>query len=238
MKKAVIVLCLFTLIQICEKTSGQGFIKDLDSENMGTLFGNECVAKLKTGEEIAGKLTGGMMINGGLTRVTIKLENGEKARFKPEDVVFLSVKASDLTKLSMISESMVSIKEMVNADFDNIVKREYVIFETAMTPAKKDTYRLLQLLNPGFDSKIKVFATEKKTGGFSIGDIAVTGGADRAYLFVKRGAKAVEVKKSNYRNNFEELYSDCPDMLAKFQGEKIKWNDIAGHVYVYDQMCK
>ena len=238
MKKTAITLCFFALMLICVKTSGQGFIQDLDSENMGSLFGNECVAKLTTGAEIEGKLTGGMIINGALARVTIKLENGEKAKFKPEDVVFLSVKVSGLTKLSMISESMVSIKEMVNTDFDKIVNRDYVIFETAMTPAKKDTYRLMQLLNPGFDSKIKVFATEKKTGGFSIGDIAVTGGADRAYLFVKRGAKAIEVRKASYKNNFQELYSDCPEMLARFQGEKIKWNDVAGHVFVYDQVCK
>ena len=128
---------------------------------------------------------------------------------------------------------------MVNSDFNAIVNRDYVIFETALTAKKTDTYRLLQLLNAGFDNKIKVFAEpSKKTGGFSVGGLQLTGGEARAYLFVKGNEKAVEVKKGSYSKNFEELYSDCPQMLSTFQGEKIKWDDIALHVFAYDQACK
>jgi len=72
----------------------------------------------------------------------------------------------------------------------------------------------------------------------AIGGIQVTGGEDRAYLFVKGGEKAFKVKKGSYRENFQELYSDCPEMLAHFQGDKIRWDDLALHVFVYDQLCK
>ena len=97
----------------------------------------------------------------------------------------------------------------------------------------------MQLLNPGFDSKIKVFAEpSKKTGGLNVGGLQLTGGEARAYLFVKGTEKSFEVKKGSYSKNFEELYSDCPQMLSTFQGEKIKWNDVALHVFAYDQACK
>jgi len=38
--------------------------------------------------------------------------------------------------------------------------------------------------------------------------------------------------------NHQGFYSDCPQMLSTFQGEKIKWDDIALHVFAYDQACK
>lgn len=66
----------------------------------------------------------------------------------------------------------------------------------------------------------------------------VTGGEDRVYLFVKGGEKAFKVKKGSYRENFRELYSDCPQMLEQFQGEKIRWDDVALHIYAYNELCK
>jgi hypothetical protein len=41
-----------------------------------------------------------------------------------------------------------------------------------------------------------------------------------------------------YSENFQELYSDCPEMSSHFQGGKTRWNDVALHVFVYDQLCK
>jgi len=97
----------------------------------------------------------------------------------------------------------------------------------------------MQLLNPGFDSKIKVFAEpSKKTGGLNVGGLQLTGGEARAYLFVKGKEKSIEVKKGSYSKNFQELYGDCPLMISKIQGEKIRWDDVALHVFAYEQACK
>ena len=239
MKKRLCLSCVIIALMITSKVTPQGFVKEIEGDDLGVLYGNQCIARLESGEEIQGKFAGAVMINGGITKISIKLENGEKAKFKPEEVVSFLIKASGFAKLAMMAESGSSIQELTHSDFGEIVNRDYIIFETARTAKKTDTYRLLQLLNPGFDSKIKVFATETgKTGGTSIGGIKLTGGMDKAYLFVKGDEKAVMVKKSSYRKNFEELYSDCPEMLSVFEGDRIKWNDVAGHVFVYDQVCK
>jgi len=66
----------------------------------------------------------------------------------------------------------------------------------------------------------------------------VTGGEERVYLFVKGGEKAFKVKKGSYSDNFQKLYSDCPLMLEQFQGEKIRWDDVALHIYAYNELCK
>jgi hypothetical protein len=239
MKKNLIFSLITLGLLVTGKSFGQGFVAEVGDDGYGALYGNACILKLESGEEIQGKFIGGTASANGLNKISIKLENGEKAKFVPEQVISLRIKASKLLKLYMISESSSSIKEMVNSDFNAVVNREYIIFETALTAKKNDTYRLLQLLNPGFDNKIKVFAEPgKKTGGFSVGGLQLTGGEARAYLFVKGNDKAFEVKKGSYSRNFEELYSDCPQMLSTFQGEKIKWDDVALHVFAYDQACK
>lgn len=219
---------------------GQGFINPLDADDMTFISGKECIVKLASGEEITGKFLNGTMVSGYLSNFNIRLEDGEKAKFKPEDVARLSVKTSKLAKIAMMAESTSSIKEMTNTNFEEIVNREYIVFETAMRHNKAGKLRLMQLLNPGFDSQIKVFAdpNAKETMGVGIGGMKLTGGADKSYLFVQKEEKAVLVKKGSYKKNFDELYKNCPAILQAFAGEKLKWNDVAGHVFAYDQACK
>ena len=232
---------LFTLSLFISLTClSQGFITEVESDELSVLFGNPCVATLASGEEVNGKLSGGSGVNGYLSTVIIKKDDGTKVKLKPEDVSRLSIKASKLAKLAMLAESTSSIKELTNTNFDEIVNRDYIIFETAMRHNKASKLRLMQLLNPGFDSQIKVFAdpNAKETKGIGVGGIKLTGGVDKSYLFVQNDEKAVLVKKGKYKKRFDELYEKCPKMLEVFAGEKVKWSDVAGHVFVYDQVCK
>lgn len=238
MKKILIVCLIAIALFFTRNMYGQGFVTTVEGEAFSALFGNPCILLLESGDEIQGKLTGATYSGDGLNKITIKLESGEKVKYLPEQVISLRIKASDLLKFEMVSESFGSISESAKTNFGEIVNRDYVIFEKALTPKKSDTYRLLQLLNPGFDHKVKVFAEpSKQTGGFNVGGIQLTGGEARAYLFVKGKEKAVEVKKGSYSKNFDELYSDCPKMLSTFKGEEVKWNDCSLHVYAYDQAC-
>lgn len=224
---------------LMDKASGQAFVETIEEEGLSALYGNECIVRLQAGEEVRGTFSGGVYVNNGLNKLKVKLDNGENVKFTADQVVSLHVKASGLMKLYMISESGSSIKELTTADFDKIIDREWVVFETATTPRQKETKRILQLLNPGFDNKVKVFAEPSaKTGGLAIGGIQVTGGEDRVYLFVNGGEKAFKVKKGSYSDSFQELYSNCPEMTSHFEGGKIRWDDVALHVFVYDQLCK
>ncbi len=231
-------LVIFALL-ITANAFGQGFVESVGSESMQFFSNKECILKLVSGEEVHGKFAGGTFINKGFSKVTIKLENGEKVKYEADQIVSMFVKSGDLLKLSMITEAGSSIAEMAGTNFNDIVNREYVIFETALTPKKTDTQRLLQLLNAGFDSRIKVFDDPSaKTGGLTLGGIPVTGGEDRGYLFVKGGGKAFSVKKGSYAKDFAEIYGDCPKMMEAYKDQKIKWDDVALHVFYYDQFCK
>ena len=219
---------------------GQGFISPIDNDNISVILNQECIVKLASGDEVKGVLKSASLINGYLSGFSVRLENGEKAKFKPADIEKLSIKASKLAKLTMMAESTGSIKEMTNTNFDEIVNRQYIVYLTAMRANNAGKLRLMQLLNPGFDSKIQVYAdpNAKETKGIGMGGIKVTGGVEKSYLFVENNEKAVLVKKGKYKKSFDELYANCPKMLSVFEGEKTKWNDAAGHVFAYDQSCK
>jgi hypothetical protein len=141
--------------------------------------------------------------------------------------------------MAMMNESGSSVFRLAKTDFDDIINREYIIFEQALRATKKDKPAMMQLLNPGFDHVIKVYAdpNANETTGLSVGGISVTGGKDKSYLFVKGNNKVVIVKKGSYKKNFDDLYGDCQQMMITFEGEKKKFNDMAGHVFVYDQIC-
>ncbi|MEO9802557.1 MAG: hypothetical protein ABJF04_04880 [Reichenbachiella sp.] len=218
----------------------QGFIESLDQNAIAFITGKPTKVIPASGEEFEGKLVAAGVINGYLNKITIKKEDGTKIKLEPENVKRLSVKISKLAKLSMMAESTQSIKTVANSNFSEIANREYIIFESGLRDKKKDKPRLMQLLNPGFDSKIKVFAdpNAKETRGIGVAGVKLTGGVDKSYMFVVNGEKAVKVKKGNYKSNFDELYLGCPKMVETFSGEKTKWNDVAGHVFVYDQVCE
>jgi hypothetical protein len=238
MKKIFVLNLVILSLMITTKVFAQGFIKEMEGEGFSALYGNECIVTLKSGDVIHGKFTGGSSSNNGLNKITIKLENGEKVKYTAEEVVLLKIKCSELAKMFMMTDATVSVKEMANTDFNEIVNREYLIFEEALLAKKADKYSLLQLLNPGFDSKIKVYPTSEKTMGMSLGGIPITGGSDKSYQFVKGGQKAFKISKGDYKKKFESIYGDCPEMISRVTGEKLKWEDLAAHVFIYDQLCK
>lgn len=232
-------ITFITLLTISSACFGQGFIQPLDSDDSGFLLNKEATATLKSGETITGKLKNATLISGYLKKARILTEEGTKVDLLAEEVDMLKVKAGDFARMAMISESTESIKKMSKADFDEIKTREYIVFVSALMDKKKDKPRFMQLLNPGFDSQIRVFAdpNANETGTLSMGGLAITGGEARSYLFLMDGEKVVKVKKNSYRKDFEELFSSCPEMMETFAGDKIMWDDVAGHVYAYDQAC-
>ena len=230
----------FVLVVASLIGQAQGLIAEIEADDIGVILNNPAIIILQTGDTLKGKLGSASLVNGYLKNVVLKFEDGSKRKLDASEMLTLKVKASKLAKMAMLNESGSSIVGLTKTNFDEIVNREYIIFEQAMRATKKDKPAMMQLLNPGFDHVIKVYAdpNANETGGFQVNDVAITGGKNRSYLFVKDNSKVVIVKKGSYRRNFEELYGDCQQMLDNFKDDKIKFDDLAGHVFVYDQLCR
>lgn len=217
----------------------QGFIAAISADDIGVILNNPAIVILQHGDTLSGKLSSASLMNNYLKNITLKLSDGSKRKFDAAEMKTLSVKASGLVKMAMMNESANSIVRTVKTDFNSILNREYIVFEQALRATKKDKPAMMQLLNPGFDHRIKVYAdpNANETGTWQANEVTIAGGADRSYLFVKNDEQVVVVRKISYRKNFDELYGDCSEMAAAYEGDKTKFKDIAEHVFVYDQLC-
>lgn len=238
--KKILIFTVILLLPAC--IYSQSFVEPVEDVSSLWTYSRNCIITTTEGEELQGKLFSGYITGGGIKSVTIKDENGEKTKMNAALISSMKVKASDMIKFWMVVENTGSIKEITNMDFNEVMNKEYLIFEQALMPKKKDKSGLLQLLNPGFDSKIKVYVDPKakETKGvpkWMTAGVQVGGGEDKSYLFVKNQEKSIKVKKGNYKKEFSELYDNCQIMMEMYEGKKIKFKDLAGHVFIYDQVC-
>ncbi|MFT6866930.1 MAG: hypothetical protein ACJA08_001768 [Cyclobacteriaceae bacterium] len=216
----------------------QYFTPEIQSDNIGTA--KEVYAVTLAGDTVRGKMGGYVFMNGQMRSFSIKQADKTKTKFSPADVTVLAVKPNKLANL----QSAMAVPNIARAgemDLSKVLNREWVFFEQALLPKAKDKYVMMQLLNPGFDSKIKVYLdpNAKETKGMSVGGIKVGGGEDKSYLVVYDGSKSELYKKSRYKKEaLTELYKDCDVFTENYAGEKFQWKDFTEHVLVYDQLCK
>ena len=230
-----LLLSILALLLSNSFTNGQAFISAV-SEFQPT---DECKMELVDGTIIEGKVSMATLINGNLSSLTLKDGEGNKHKYKAADIKQFRVKMGFLAKLDAMGEASGSIAKFVKADFNEIIDREYIFYQQALLPKKKDKYRWLHLVNPGFDSRIKVYADPGggETGGLSLGDVQLTGGKDKSYLVVVDGQKSVEVKKKSYKKDFPVLFGGCKTFMETIDVKKPDFWDFAAHVFAYDQLC-
>lgn len=185
---------------------------------------------------IEGDLKSAVIGMKGITSLSIKDLSGEKLKFKAEDIHSLKVKVDNLAKLEMLAEKTSNLEKLFNADFNEVVDRKFAYYDQVQLPGK-DRFVLVQLLNPGFDSKIKVYENPgAKTGETSVNGMAIKGDQAKAYFIVKNG-EVKEISKNKYKKGqFEELFGDCPDLINYYS--KPDFSDFAEHVLFYELKCR
>ncbi|NNE29343.1 MAG: hypothetical protein HKN16_06890 [Saprospiraceae bacterium] len=125
-----------------------------------------------------------------------------------------------------------------NDDLDqDKIARGYVYIESSDVMVKKKRMQLLvQLLNPHFSQKIKVYhdPLAGETASIGIAGVKVAGGLDKSYYVKKESAKAaVRLKKKDYSDEFRGFYSSCKT-VSKMEP---KWKEFATHVHAYATKC-
>lgn len=224
-KQKFLLIQLFSLLVI--SVSAQ-FVTPLES------ISGDAIVITAAGETLEGQLKNAATGPNGLISFKLTDFNGRDHKFKAEDVKELKIKVDGLAKLEIIAEQSSNISKLANSNFDEIVQREYIIWQQLKHPTK-DKFLLLQLLNPGFDSKIKVYQKPNaESGETSVGGVAVSGGEATAYMLVKDGKTILMTKKDYKKGGYTELFSDCEQM----NNPKPDFKEIALDVFSYDQLCK
>lgn len=229
----------FFLIQVLMISSpglGQGFIAPVNQFPRRNL----CTVELANGTTVVGKIKlTSLDKKGYLTAISLKDTSGITNNYDAQDINRLYAKMDLLAKMDAFYGSSSSTAEMFGIEFHEVMERQYIIYEQALLPKKKDKFRLLQLVNPGSDKNIKVYhdPDAKETKRLKLYSVALTGGKDRSYLVVVHNQKALKLKKKKYKKIFPQLYGSCPKMIKLMGMNKIKFKDMPAHIYAFDQLC-
>lgn len=185
------------------------------------------------GTVITGKLRNASFGPKGIMAFKIIDKSGVGKKLKAAEVQQLKLKIDGLAKLEIIDEQTKNLEKLAHSNFKEVVEREYILWQRVKQPGK-NKYLLLQLLNPGFDSKLKVYdLPNAKSGETSIGGVAVSGNNATAYYIVKDG-KTYKISKSKYKKEgYKFLFGNC-NLLNE---EKPDFKEISVHVFLYDQAC-
>ena len=229
--RAAFYLALATLGWLVPQAQAQGFLEPVPDRAIT----GDCEVTTVEGEQVTGRIKHMSRWNSFLTGVSIRDEAGNKIKYSAVDILELKVKVGQMPPLlRMISLCPRDIRAMLRVEFDDVLDREHVIFQRALRP-KKDQYGLFQLVNPGFDNRIKVY--DRPSGFKSISVGTRDRPTEHSFFVVKDGERSLVVKKKLYQGQFERIFEDCSKFFRYYPGTEPQFEDFAQHVFVYDQLC-
>ena len=228
MKKILILALCFVVAQVASA-------QQLMPRVAGFSMKKTAYITMKDGKKLEGRVRGAKFKKGVIKQLTLKLEDDTKMKIKATDIKDFKAPASGLGKFAAAMEATSDVRKMGQIDE---AMRDYGWYEQATLPIKKKTVVLLQLVNPGFDSKIKVYDDPRaaETASASVGGVTVAGGLLKSYYVTKNG-KTIRLKKGDYKKEFKNLFGDCPKLMKMLKEKDVKWKDFGEHVWIYDQEC-
>lgn len=198
---------------------------------------------LTDGTEVEGTLNRLKRKKGLIESIKIKLTNGDVVEYPAAEIKSMYLPESALNKIATGLDAVNDAQKWNNSDLNaEHLKDGYAYFEATNTQIRKNKEGvvLLQLLNPAFSNKIKVYHDPfaKETASMGVGGITLAGGVDKSYFIKKGDGTAERVMKKNYEDYENMLYGDCQMMknyLKKLK--KVYWSEMPEHIYTYTKDC-
>ena len=210
--------------------------QDLLSPSYGFSHKKTSYITLMDGTEIKGTIKDLDREKGLIENVKIKDGNGEKHKLDADEIKYMYLPPSGLDKLSTALDMMTDVQKWTDEKLDqDLLNQGYAYFELSNVKVKKKEKKLLmQLLNPSFSKKVKVYHDPyaKETASAGVGGVTVAGGKAKSYYIKIGNDAAYKVQKKRYDEEFKPLWDKCKSLVKKYS-KNIKWNDLAQHVLDY-----
>jgi hypothetical protein len=193
---------------------------------------------LKDGSEVTGTLKKLKRKKGLVKELKLETEEGKKVKLKPEDVQHMYLPQSGLDKVSQAMDAMGDAQKWNNEQMDqDLLDDGYVYFENAQVyyKRKKEMELLMQLLNPTFSKKVKVYhdPMAKQTMSLGVGGVTLAGGLEKSYfLQTDDDTPAYKLKKKDYDDEYEVMWEGCGDLM---NSEDRAWKDLSTHVVKFSE---
>jgi hypothetical protein len=231
-------LCFCLIMTIGATLHGQNF---LDGASFFSKD-KEAFITLQNGDELVGYVDKIKRKKGLIESIALKGMDGAIYVMRAEQVSHMYLAPHGLDKLATSNRRAINIAKWDDDHSAHAqhIKKGYVFFETAeVMLKKKKATMLLQLINPGFANRIKVYADPRatETGGMSVGGMQVSGGDKKSYYISKDGTIAERLSKGSYAKTFDRLYGDCTAFSTAFEKNR-SWSNVERHVFYYAEHCE
>jgi hypothetical protein len=224
MNKFVLTILFFT--SCIGVTVAQAFMPKIEDADASQLFNLPAVVTLNDGSKVVGNVLDLYLAKGHLTNVSLKLQDGTTQKYKPNEIESLSVRCLKPDVFSLLDSASNVIKKVITTQF---------VFDHPFRTEKKVKSEMMQLLNPGFSSAIKVYADPgaNETRSISIKGVPLPGEGVEAYIIVK-GNAVFYVKESSYERVFDNLFNDCKKVYKEIE---LAYERLPGYILLYDHYC-
>jgi len=173
---------------------------------------------------------------------------GVKNTFKSEEIAEMYLYPTKFEKFGKMDKYFSNTKNWGNKDVKKVTNKGYIHFKNqnvSLKNKKEDKEYLMQLINPEFNSIFEVYGdpNAKETGGgsFGIGGLPISpqigGGMAKSY-YVKKGDKIFWLHKSDFKENYNELFGDNATFISQYPYEKIDWDNFSFLVLEYTRIVE
>lgn len=196
---------------------------------------------LSGGEEIIGTIDKIKRTKGLIEEIRVIDGSGSKRKLSPSDVSYMYLPPSGLDKVGNAISTATDTQKWSKSKLDeDLLNQGLVYFEQATVRIKKKTETLLvQLLNPRFSARVKVYhdPKAKETASIGVAGFNVTGGIAKSYYIQKESdAAAYLFDKAGYKKEFS-VFWNCSAMEG-YTSEEKAWRELAKHVATYTTECE
>jgi len=232
MKKIKIVLFALAFLGMFNFIQAQTFLP-------GTYkFSNKKVVHitLNDGTVLDGKIKNIDRKKGLIKSIKIKDLNGNKHKLMAGDIKHMYLAPSGWDNMNKKLSFMTDATKWDNDNYKKgLFEDGYVYFEqTEVAIGKKTRVLLMQLLNPSFSSKIKVYMDPwaSETASIKIGGIKAVGGDAKSYYIKKGDDLAFKLKKKEFKKEFATIFSGCEQL----QNRELKpnWRKFDSDIFEYN----
>lgn len=194
---------------------------------------------LTDGSEIEGTVDGFKRKKGLFKLVKIKDEAGKTHELEASAIKHMYLIPSGLDKLNRALDTAFDVQKWSNENMNSeLINDGYAFFEMREIVVKKQKLSLmLQLLNPGFSKRVRVYHDPyaAETMSVGIGGLTLAGGLDKSYYVSIDGGEAYRLAKKTYKKTFKDDWKDCPAVYEKYT--KMDWSSFVDHIITYTE-CK
>ena len=227
-------ILLVLIVFIAELANGQQLL----SPSYGFSHKKTSYVTLTNGDQIIGTLKDVDRKKGLIEFVNIEDGEGKKHKLKSEKIKMMYLPPTAIDNMGKALDAIHDVQKWNDQKInEDLVDQGYVYFENAKVKIKKKEMTLLmQLLNPTFSDRVKVYHDPfaKETASIGVAGLTLAGGEDKSYYVQVEGSKAAfRLYKKNYKDEFKGLWSKCPNVTKTYP--KAQWGEFTEHVLAYNK---